>query len=40
MIFQYLGTVVLNWAVIALDINWHLTYHGDSAESEAMCLWT
>ena len=34
MIFQYLGAAVVNWAVIALDTNWHLTYCVNSDESK------
>ena len=42
MIYQYLGAVGVNWAVIALDTNRHLTYCVNSdeskLESEFICL--
>ncbi len=34
MIYQYLGAVEVNLAVIALDIKWHLTYCVNSDESK------
>ena len=34
MIYQYLGAVEVNLAVIALDTNWHLTYCVNSDESK------